>query len=78
MRHLQEKQIAFSVTQSMLNNTGNSEALSQLFRQLYDVVDRGDVSFLQGSIQMVVSSQAADGLAERIRELGSPVHVRDM
>ncbi|MGW3087797.1 DUF499 domain-containing protein [Streptomyces sp. NPDC001108] len=73
-----EKQLAFSVTQSMLNNTGNSEALSQLFRQLYDVIDRGDVSFLQGSIQMVVSSQAADGLAERIRELGSPVHVRDM
>ncbi|MGW0607313.1 hypothetical protein [Streptomyces sp. NPDC002640] len=61
----------------MLNNTGNSEALSQ-FRRLYDVIDRGDVSLLQGSIHMVVSSQTADGLAERIRELGSPLHVRDM
>ncbi|MGW6880312.1 DUF499 domain-containing protein [Streptomyces goshikiensis] len=73
-----EKQIAFSVTQSMLNNTGNSEALSQLFRQLYDVIDRGDVSFLQGTLQIVVSAQSADGLVERVRELGSPVNVRDM
>ncbi|MGW0931806.1 hypothetical protein [Streptomyces sp. NPDC002644] len=61
----------------MLNHTGNSEALSQ-FRRLHDVIDRGDVSLLQGSIHMVVSSQTADGLAERIRELGSPLHVRDM
>ncbi|MFF0831613.1 DUF499 domain-containing protein [Streptomyces sp. NPDC003344] len=74
----QEKQLAFSVTQSMLNNTGNSEALSQLFRQLYLMVDNGDVSFLQGSIQMVVNAHTADGLVESVRALGSSVHIRDM
>jgi hypothetical protein len=74
----QEKQIAFSLTQSMLNNTGSAEDLSQLFRQLYDIIDRGDVSFLQASFQMVVNVQSADTLADRIRELGSPVNVRDL
>jgi hypothetical protein len=52
--------------------------LSQLFRQLYDIIDRGDVSFLQASFQMVVNVQSADTLADRIRELGSPVNVRDL
>jgi hypothetical protein len=62
----------------MLNNTGSAEDLSQLFRQLYDIIDRGDVSFLQASFQMVVNVQSADTLADRIRELGSPVNVRDL
>lgn len=74
----QEKQVSFSVSQSMLNNTGNTEALSQLFRQLYLMVDNGDVSFLQGNIQMVVNAHTVDGLVENVEELGSSVHTRDM
>ncbi|MGX1909292.1 DUF499 domain-containing protein [Streptomyces phaeochromogenes] len=74
----QEKQLAFSVIQSMLNNTGNADALSQLFRELYQLVDNDDVSFLQGNIQIVVKAHAADALADRVRELGSSVHVRDL
>jgi len=73
-----EQQITFSVTQSMLNSTGDSEGLSQLFRQLYDIVDRGDVSFLQASFQMVLNAQSAEDLAGRIKDLNFPINIRDM
>lgn len=73
-----EKQLGFSITQSMLNNTGNADALSQLFRELYQLVDGNDVSFLQGQIQVVVNAHAVDKLTERVQQLGSSVIVRDL
>jgi hypothetical protein len=54
-----------------------SDQLAQLFRQLYDVLDRHDVKYLQTTLQVQLSAGQADEFAGLARESGLNPIVRD-
>jgi hypothetical protein len=41
-----------------------------LFRAFYMALDERQISYLQGTIQMVLQAEAADQFQERLQELG--------
>jgi hypothetical protein len=60
-----------------LEDTTKSAQLAQVFRALFVIMDDGDASYANGTMQFVMSSESADKVAELIRAMGLPVVVRD-
>lgn len=73
-----EKQLSFSVTSNLLNQPAASEDLTAVFRTLYQLLDVGDVSYLQGTINLVANADAAESLREKAAEAGLNITIRDM
>jgi hypothetical protein len=72
-----EKYVTFPLLGNLLDKPDKVEALAQVFRTLYSILDDNHASYAQGSVQLVVTAEAADRLAEQIRSLGLNVTVRD-
>jgi hypothetical protein len=61
----------------MLDAPDKAEALAQVFRVLYSVLDDHKVSYAQGTLQLVIDAAAAERLVEAVRSLGVSVTLRD-
>lgn len=73
-----EKQLAFSFTSNLLNQDETADSFAALFRSLYLALDERQISYLQGTLQLIVDGDAAGLVTERASELGLNVTVRDM
>jgi Protein of unknown function (DUF499) len=71
-----EKTVAFTLMKP-LNDPGTSEKVAQVFVRLYEIIDGGRASHVQGTVQIVVSAEEAESLAARASELGINVTTRD-
>ncbi len=72
-----EKYVAFPLVGSLHDDPHKVDALAQVFRMIYAILDNNQASYAQGTLQLVLTSEAADKLAEQIRALGLTVTVRD-
>ncbi|WLF51536.1 DUF499 domain-containing protein [Rhodococcus opacus] len=73
-----EKQLAFSFTSNLLNQENAADGFAAMFRSLYLACDERQVSYLQGTLQLVVDGDAAADIADKAAELGFTVTARDM
>ena len=71
-----EKLVAFTLMKP-LTDRDTSEKVAQVFVKLYEIVDQGSASHVQGTVQIVVSADEAAALAARASELGINVTTRD-
>ncbi|MFG1818266.1 DUF499 domain-containing protein [Kribbella sp. NPDC049174] len=65
-----DKQAAFSFTSNLLSNPDNADTFAALFKTLYMALDERQVSYLQGTIQLVVDATVAREVEERLNEIG--------
>ncbi|GAB3943561.1 DUF499 domain-containing protein [Kribbella albertanoniae] len=73
-----EKQVAFSFTNSLLGNPDSADAFAALFKALYISLDEQQVSYLQGTLQLVLDASAAESVKQRLGELGITGTYKDM
>lgn len=74
----QEKQLAFSFTSNLLNQEDVADGFATLFRSLYLACDEQQVSYLQGTLQLVVDGDVAADIAAKLSDLGLTANVRDL
>lgn len=72
-----EKVFAFSVMKNLASDPAAAENLAQLFRRLFDLLDRGSISYLQGTLQVQLPSDQAQDVADLARSLGINITIRD-
>ncbi len=72
-----EKYVTFPLVGNLLDNSARGEALAQVFRTLYSILDDNKVSYAQGTLQFVMDAQSADRLADEVRSLGVNITLRD-
>lgn len=65
-----EKQATFSFTSNLLAAPDNADAFATLFKVLYVALDERQISYLQGTLQLVLESDAADTVERRLIDLG--------
>ncbi|MEW2474698.1 DUF499 domain-containing protein [Micromonospora gifhornensis] len=73
-----EQQVSFSFTRSLLASPGDADNFASLFKTLYMALDERKISYLQGTLQLVLDSDTAADLQERLAELGIQGAVKDM
>ena len=73
-----EKAVAFSFTSSLLAGSDNADGFAALFRALYVALDDRKVSYLQGTLNVVVDSAVAEEVAALLSDLGLTASVRDI
>lgn len=65
-----DKQVAFSFTSNLLTNAESADGFAALFRALYMALDERQISYLQGTLQLVLQSDTAEQIQQRLAELG--------
>ncbi|MER7362667.1 DUF499 domain-containing protein [Nonomuraea wenchangensis] len=65
-----DQQVAFSFSSNLLANSDSADGFAALFRAFYMTLDERQISYLQGTIQLVLQAEAAEQLRERLVELG--------
>jgi hypothetical protein len=73
-----DKQVVFSFTSSILANPDGADAFAGLFRALYLALDEGQISYIQGTVQLVLRGEAAALLQSQLTDMGIAATVRDM
>jgi hypothetical protein len=72
-----EKFVTFPLVGNLLEDGDKAEALANLFRLLYTILDERKASYAQGTLQFVLDAQSADRIAEHARALGLNVTIRE-
>jgi hypothetical protein len=72
-----EKNIQITLPGTLIGQADKADGLAQLFRALYAVMEDSASTFAAGTIQLVVSSDAAEPLIEAIQELGLRAVIKD-
>ncbi|WP_434450235.1 DUF499 domain-containing protein [Lentzea sp. E54] len=67
-----DRQVSFAFTNNLLASADNADKFAALFRSVYMALDERQISYLQGTIQLVLQAEAADHLQQRLEELGIP------
>ncbi|MDX5564790.1 DUF499 domain-containing protein [Streptomyces sp. ID05-04B] len=65
-----DKQAAFSFTSNLLASADSADGFAALFRAFYMALDERQISYLQGTIQVVLNADAAEQIQQRLQELG--------
>ncbi|MFJ1529746.1 DUF499 domain-containing protein [Streptomyces mirabilis] len=65
-----DRQVAFSFTSNLLASSDNADGFAALFRAFYMALDERQISYLQGTIQLVLQGEAAEQIQQRLEELG--------
>lgn len=73
-----EKQVTFTVLQRFDNDNDDAiDRTAALLRRLYEVIERGDSSYLQGQLRVIVKGQHADELQQIAKDAGISATVQD-
>ena len=72
-----EQVFAFSVMKNLVGEPDATDNLAQLFRRLFDLLDRGSISYLQGTLQVQLPSAQAQEIAELAKSMGIAITIRD-
>lgn len=73
-----DRQVAFSFTSNLLANSDKADEFAALFRALYLAMDEREISYVQGSLQLVASGSAPEGLQQLLEKMGLSVTLRDL
>ncbi|WP_433126517.1 DUF499 domain-containing protein [Micromonospora sp. CA-240977] len=73
-----EQQVSFSFTRSLLASAGDADNFASLFKTLYMALDERKISYLQGTLQLVLDTDTSADLQQRLRELGIQGTAKDM
>ncbi|TYB98393.1 DUF499 domain-containing protein, partial [Micromonospora sp. WP24] len=73
-----EQQVSFSFTRSLLASPGDADNFASLFKTLYMALDERKISYLQGTLQLVLDTETAAELQQRLGELGIHGTTKDM
>ncbi|MFD5477408.1 DUF499 domain-containing protein [Streptomyces hawaiiensis] len=67
---VKERQVAFSFTKNLLANADSADGFAALFRAFYMTLDERQISYLQGTLQLVMQADAAEEIQQHLEELG--------
>lgn len=73
-----DQQVAFSFTSNLLASSDSADGFAALFRAFYMTLDERQISYLQGTIQVVLNAEAAGQLQQRLNELGITATFKDI
>jgi hypothetical protein len=65
-----EQQVLFSFTKNLLGDAQGADDLADLFKALYQALDERQISYGQGTLQLIVVGDVADNLTEKLSALG--------
>jgi hypothetical protein len=72
-----EQRLAFTVMKNLASEPAAADKLAQMFRRLYDILDRGSVTYLSVTLQASLPASQAQEFAELAQSLGVNVTIRD-
>jgi hypothetical protein len=72
-----EQVFSFSVMKNLVSEPEATDNLAQLFRRLFDLLDRRSISYLQATMQVQLPSAQAQEIAELARSMGIAITIRD-
>jgi hypothetical protein len=67
---VKDRQVAFSFTKNLLANADSADGFAALFRAFYMALDERQISYLQGTLQLVIQADEAERIQQRLEELG--------
>lgn len=73
-----DKQMAFSFTSNLLASADSADGFAALFRAFYMALDERQVSYLQGTLQLVLQADAAEQIQQRLADLGINATVKEI
>lgn len=73
---VKEQQVSFAFTRSLLGDGTEADRLADLFKVLYQALDERQISYGQGTLQLVVSVDVAELVASKIAALGIDPTIR--
>ncbi len=73
-----EWQVAFAFTRNLLGSTTDADQFAGLFRVLYEALDEGNVTYLQGTLQLILDAATAEEVQQRLAEMGVQVTVKNV
>lgn len=65
-----DRQVAFSFTSNLLASSESADGFAELFRAFYIALDERHISYLQGTLQLVLQAEAAEQIQRRLSDLG--------
>lgn len=73
-----EKSLAFSFTTNLLAGPDAADGFAAVFRALYIALDERQLSYLQGTLNLVADAATAEELGPLLAELGLTVAIKDL
>ncbi len=73
-----EYQVAFSFTRNLLANPNDADAFATLFKILYTTLDEQKITYLQGTLQIVLDTAAAEELQRCLNDLNITATVKTL
>jgi hypothetical protein len=73
-----EKSVAFSFTTNLLAGPDAADGFAAVFRALYIALDERQLSYLQGTLNLVADAATAEELGPLLAELGLTVAIKDL
>ncbi len=73
---MHEQALSFSLAVPT-GSTAESDAIARLFLRLYEAIDAGDVSWIQGTLTIVADSKEVSKLVHAVESAGMQASVRD-
>lgn len=73
-----ERQVAFSFTSNLLAGADAADGFAALFRAFYMALDERQISYLQGTLQLVVDASVIDQLQPLLTDLGISATVKEI
>jgi hypothetical protein len=75
---VKDRQVAFSFTKNLLANGDSADGFAALFRAFYMALDERQISYLQGTLQLVIQGDEAEQIRQRLEELGITGTFKDL
>ena len=73
-----ERQVAFSFTSNLLAGAETSDGFAALFRAFYMALDERQISYLQGTLQLVADSSVVDQIKPSFADLGITATIKEI
>jgi hypothetical protein len=73
-----EQQVAFSFTSNLLASEEIADRFAALFKAFYMALDERQISYLQGTIRLVLQGDAAARVQQRLQDLGITATFKDI
>ncbi|CAN5468479.1 DUF499 domain-containing protein [soil metagenome] len=73
-----DRQMAFSFTSNLLAGTETADGFAALFRAFYMALDERQISYLQGTLQLVANSSVVDQIQPLLNDLGITVTIKEL
>lgn len=70
--------MAFSFTSNLLAGAETADGFAALFRAFYMALDERQISYLQGTLQLVVDSTVVDQIGPLLSELGITATIKEI